>query len=499
MPPTIVIGGGIAGLIQSIELSSLGENVILIEKESNLGGFHTPHYLEELDCFIDSVLPCYSSSASFTDFMNRHGLSDDISSSSPVSFRYHFPSFYCDVPSSYNAFHDLLTSMCPPQDQKPLLHALSKIQSLAYQFSQYYSMQDSHILTKIASVPLYPLTKKDLVLYYNSTVESLLTPISNSVIRSLLSFFCVLIGQPPSSMSCSFYANFLVNLFSEGATFGPSVNCLLNQLINRAKELGVTFMLNTTVKQILFEQDGWRSIRAKGVLTGDGSKVIGDHVYFTGNPCDLNRVDHPLISEDFSYRVLKRSGHFIKEIANEQLKSSFAAVHFVVNPLSINVFQSIFNDISLHYVSATTASPSFSSCLTKEDVEVVEVVANWEGWKSGNLNTCPLCLYVNQKGQNNYILSAFMYFNTSVSSRVEQLCADDVMVTITSRLKSSWAEFENEDNFVHVFYQESKVIPGFCPNIDRDFFKFPVSHVNNFTVLGSWKSYDSTLSSLFND
>ena len=46
--PVVVIGGGIGGLVSALELACAGLEVIVVEKEQNLGEQHTLYYVQKV-------------------------------------------------------------------------------------------------------------------------------------------------------------------------------------------------------------------------------------------------------------------------------------------------------------------------------------------------------------------------------------------------------------------------------------------------------------------
>lgn len=260
----IVIGSGFAGLSAACTLAQKGHEVVVLEKNASTGG-RCRHFSAEGFMF-DMGPSWYWMPEVFEQFFNRFGksVSDyyQLVRLNP-SYRVIFDEMQLDVPADLNAFKAMLDQIEPGAGKaldKFLHEAKIKYDTGMGEFV----WKPSKSIMEFAEFRLLKETFR--LQLFTSMSAHLRKFFSNPKIIQLLEFPVLFLGAKPAKTPALYsmmnYADIVLGTwYPQGGMIR-----ITESMTDLAKELGVTFQLNTAVEKIVVENGEARGVIANGEL-----------------------------------------------------------------------------------------------------------------------------------------------------------------------------------------------------------------------------------------
>jgi prolycopene isomerase len=288
----IVIGAGISGLISGALLAKEGKQVLVVEQETNPGGFarEFDYGSYAINPAIHSIMGCNPAGPFDQGVINavlsHLGTLDqcEFISLNPF-YRVHFPNFQMDVPTGREAYLDAHLKHFP--EEADALHDLVDLCAIIFrEFLQFPSV------LRLQDWMLMPFRYPKMFRYANATVGRVVNKfISNSQLRSIYSILYPYLALPPSRLSFLLWATMMASFIEEGAFycvggFQKFVHALVEGLSSHGGEL----VVNSRVKKI-------RTIhtKAQGVLLENGQEISAPMIVSSIKP---GNVFNELIETD---------------------------------------------------------------------------------------------------------------------------------------------------------------------------------------------------------
>jgi 1-hydroxycarotenoid 3,4-desaturase len=288
--PVIIIGGGIAGLTCALDLASSGVEVILIEKESQVGG-----KIRQIDCSIDPLKPSPIDSGPtvftmrwvFDALFEKAGtsLESELRLKKLQILARHAWSkderldLFSDVEQSAQA----ISEFSSPSEAKRFLQFTDQCRRL------YKTLEKPYMLS---AKPNFGGMIADLgiagskVLYdiglFNTLWKSLGNYFHDPRLRQLFGRYATYCGSSP------FQAPATLMLIADVETQGVwaiegGMFSLVSAIRKLAQDKGVQLMTGKTCEEILLKHG-----KVSGVRLTDGSLLYGEHVVFNGDLAALH-------------------------------------------------------------------------------------------------------------------------------------------------------------------------------------------------------------------
>ena len=288
--PVIIIGGGIAGLTCALDLASSGVEVILIEKESQVGG-----KIRQIDCSIDPLKPSPIDSGPtvftmrwvFDALFEKAGtsLESELRLKKLQILARHAWSkderldLFSDVEQSAQA----ISEFSSPSEAKRFLQFTDQCRRL------YKALEKPYMLS---AKPNFGGMIADLgiagskVLYdiglFNTLWKSLGNYFHDPRLRQLFGRYATYCGSSPFQAPATLMLIADVETQGvwaiEGGMFG-----LVSAIRKLAQDKGVQLMTGKTCEEILLKHS-----KVSGVRLTDGSLLYGEHVVFNGDLAALH-------------------------------------------------------------------------------------------------------------------------------------------------------------------------------------------------------------------
>ena len=280
MKNIVIVGGGISGMIASINLKKRAPqyNIILIEKEKQLGG---RLYQEKKNGNVINNGPSwYWMDDIINDIFNKIGIDKTFNLMKP-KFQYKIifdDKTHINIPNNINQLRTIIYNLDPScmkkydtfMENNRLKYELCKTKFLNYNnlsITEYFSLQ----------LPYY-IYKLDLLSSYKSIINSIS---SNPKIRQLLEWPSLFIGSNPNSISGLF--TFLTYTMIAHGTHIPSKKGmieLIECLENHIHKLNIKIITNNALKSIDYNNNIISSITLQDNKTLFVDKVICAFDYY---------------------------------------------------------------------------------------------------------------------------------------------------------------------------------------------------------------------------
>jgi len=284
----IIIGSGIGGLISAGILVSLGFRVLVLEKNSNSGGYLSS--FERNGFIFDSALDCISGVTSGDLIYNVLKLlgtekNIDFLKLDPIRVNL-FPKLRVDIDTDINKYRERLKLLFPSETNG--INSLFLTMNKVYDSIRTYIESISNTKTFIG---ISPDTLKFVNLNY---LEFLNEHIKDFRLKAILSERCSFIGLPPSSVSAYSMIAMIMSYFLLGAHRPVGgFQKLADTLSNGIKNKKGTITYGSTVTKILTDSRG----QCTGVICDKGEHYSSKYII---SNADFNNTFNNLLGESYS-------------------------------------------------------------------------------------------------------------------------------------------------------------------------------------------------------
>ena len=216
MKTVLVIGGGISGLVSAINLKNKGYNVILVEKNDNMGG---RLYQEKIgDYLINNGPSWYWMPSIINSVYKKLGiLEKDIYKLIKLNPQYKiiFDTEDLDIPGEYNETKDLLKKFDPNVDNK-LDKFMEKSKYKYHKGLGHFIYYPNLLLSEYLNfkLPFY-IYKFDIFKSYRNICNSIS---KNKIIQQILEWPSLFIGSNPKNIT-GLYSLLTYSMFKEGTYY----------------------------------------------------------------------------------------------------------------------------------------------------------------------------------------------------------------------------------------------------------------------------------------
>jgi len=247
----IIIGAGISGLVAGTYLAKRGYKVLIVEKNSFIGGCYSSFWRSgfKFDAIAQTIGSCGKSDI-LGSILNDLEIKVELIRLEPTDF-IHFPGETISIHSDFRKFESYL--------QERFKNERENIEK----FFKLISGIDNNTKT------LYVMKK-----YASRTYQSLLDSFfKDEILKGILSSHCGCLGLPPQELAAASAVFLLKTYIIDGVYYPRGGAQEFSDSIGRAfKNLGGVIFLNSEINKILIENNS-----VKGILL-EGEEVLSDFI-----------------------------------------------------------------------------------------------------------------------------------------------------------------------------------------------------------------------------
>lgn len=276
---TLVIGAGIAGLTAGSLLARKGWRVLILEKESQVGGYAVSfqrgdYTFDATGAFIGGC----EEGGPFHQVLKEIGAHEAVEFIPVRQIRNIYPGFDVRLETGgFSSYAEALLRLFP-EEEKGLGDYLSLVKRIGDEMGSYSDMT-------LAKKVFFPLYFRSLIRYHRSTHQRVLDRFFKGG-EIKMALHTLPATEPPSRLSFLFVAALISKALMEGVFYprggmGKISEAMSNSLLGSGGEV----LFRTEADQILFK-DG----KVEGVLTKDGRIFQSPLIVSTINPNCLARM-----------------------------------------------------------------------------------------------------------------------------------------------------------------------------------------------------------------
>jgi prolycopene isomerase len=277
----IVIGGGPGGLAAAAMLAKAGKKVLLVEKESRLGGLTAPvvHGRYTFDVGARLLMSCSADGpfgpGAIYSFLKTLGIHEQVEFIPIQPFdKIHFPEIRVQMWSGREQFIDGLQQAIPNGlDELP---ALLDLCERLYHASRHFARPGQPWTSRRALFEM-----PDFIRYATTTAQTVLARyIPDRRARTVVGALWPYLGIPPNEASFSAWANLMSAYIDEGAYFvRGGVHQLMEAIGNAFTRSGGEIRLESDVKRVLV-----KNRKVTGIELADGQRCFAPAVVANIDP-----------------------------------------------------------------------------------------------------------------------------------------------------------------------------------------------------------------------
>lgn len=277
----IIIGAGFAGLSAAAFMAKAGWQVTVLEKNDTAGG--RAQQLKAGGFTFDMGPSWYWMPDVFEHFFQQFGKKvEDYYSLERLdpSYRIYWPDGYTDMPAGYAALQTVFESIekgSAAQLDRYLKEAADKykigMQQLVYKPGRSYTeFLDWSVIKNLLRLDVFTSIKKHIAKYF-----------SNEKLRQVMEFPVLFLGASPENTPALYSLMNFADI--KGGTWYPKGGffSIVQAMQQLAEELGVRFLFNEAVEEIIIENKGVKKVRSAKHFYEADVVISGADYHFTEN------------------------------------------------------------------------------------------------------------------------------------------------------------------------------------------------------------------------
>ena len=310
---TIIIGAGIGGLTTGNFLAKEGQQVLILEKHFQIGGYVTAYKRRGYPLDVVHVISGLKSGAPLDNIFKHLRLYEKVQFIEiEKTFIYKFPEYSISCYTEIEKYKDELKNYFPEEKQN--------IDNIMDEMTEVWKQtQSSYYNPSFLNMITYPIRFPKLVKYQNWTFEKFLDKFTtNFTLKKVLSAGWGYNGLDMSRISALSMVSMLMSYHTGGAWYpkGGYQN-LSNAFAENFKKLGGSIKTNSEVKKIIFQDN-----KAVGVETKSGEEFFAKNIVSNS---DTKKTFTLLIENDFvPNRLYQRVTEYSQSVSG-------VVVHLVVD------------------------------------------------------------------------------------------------------------------------------------------------------------------------
>jgi len=287
----IIIGAGIGGLVAGALLARKGFNVLILEKEKQVGGYVVSF---KRDGFIIDATGAFvggcQEGGEFYQVLKEIGVHEEIEFIPIHHIQNIYPGFVVHL--HQGGFQPYMESLLQlfPEEEKGLRAYLKLVQRIGEEVRSY---SEKRLVRSI----LFPFYFRNLLRYHRTTHQTIL----NSLFRGgeiKMALHTLPVTEPPSRTSFLLVAILISKALMEGVFYpkggmGKISKAILNSFLNAGGEI----ILQTEVNKILI-----KDVRVEGIETRDGAVFHSPLILSNINPNHMVKI----LPVEFQMPMIKR-------------------------------------------------------------------------------------------------------------------------------------------------------------------------------------------------